>query len=117
MANGIRVTDGKRISAANPDNLLYSSDFQSPKIWSTKTGSFTTDASGNAVIDMPHGLVYTPAVFAYIKKDDGNWYGIDNQTSAVETSSLYCTIRTLGLTANHTYQYKFWIFTDPAQDI
>lgn len=114
---GIEVAEGRDVGDASDQEKLYDSSFQSPKILAPLTGSFTTDGSGNATTPVSHGLTYSPIVFAYYKRPDGKWYATDNDLIAAETSTTSVTLRAAGLVAATAYPYKFWVFTDPAQEI
>lgn len=113
---GMEVSDGTQVGRAKPSQLLYSSEFLSPKVFSILTGSLTTDSSGNASIDIPHSLLYAPAVFAYIHFPDG-WYAVDNFTTRAETSRINVTLRYFNLTPSTGYPFKVWVFSDPAQEL
>lgn len=115
--HGIEVSQNKDVSATRQEDLLYTSEYQSPKISSTKTGVLNTNSGGNAILVIPHGLTYAPAVFVYIKYPDGTWHATSNNGSYAETSASFVTLTITGLTANSSYYYKFWILTDPAQEV
>lgn len=114
---GMEVSDGTQMSRAKPKDLIYSSEFISPKVSRILTGAFTTDGSGASLLDIPHGLLYAPAIFAYVKFPDGAWYSVDNFSTYAETSRINVTIRGVNLTPGTVYPFKVWVFSDPAQEI
>jgi len=114
---GIQVTQNTDVDTATEQQMLYSSDAQSPKLNAPSTGTVKTDASGNGTVSIIHNLGYSPVAIAYIKKDDGDWYGVDNENTGCQTDPFSVTLIANALTPNYTYSFKFWVFTDPASVI
>lgn len=112
--NGMEAST-KDISDTKPDEFTYSSDYASPKISNVYTGQFTTDASGTVTVQVPHLLTYSPTVVAYIKKPDGRWYATGQEVQCL-TDRIYVKLQAFSLVANTQYSYKFWVFTDAAED-
>lgn len=123
---GVQVTSGDDVYVTPPEDMLYSSEYQSPKLHNVYTGILRTNSKSYASVRVDHGLSYAPLVFAYYKRD-GRWEIPDNNIIALETSPFYCELKTKAdpsgdtegnkLAANTDFRYKFWVFTDPAQEL
>ena len=117
---GIKISEGKDVDAANDNELLYSSLFQSPKIKVILKDSFTTDGSGNGSVTFQHLLGYSPAVFSYVQIPSGNWisgngsYGGGGLVTRVGISDVKVTGRSL--TPATTYKVQLFLLTDPATE-
>lgn len=108
--------DPNGVDNSVPNEELYSSDQISPKLLTPISGTFTTDSSGNSITVNSHGLAYTPVALAYVKHpDDDGWYTTDNVIYFAEVDSANVTIKTNNAVANANYNYKLWVFQDPAQ--
>lgn len=112
---GVEVTHGMRVSGAKPSQMDYSSETESPKIWSFVKGSVITDASGNGSASVPHGLTYAPALMAYYKNTDGKWYAAGSFNMIAETDRANVTVRATSAAHSTTYKFKVYVLTDPAQ--
>jgi hypothetical protein len=109
---GLDVSSKQSIGTVDSKDMDYTSRYQSPKIKEPISGKFTTNASGDAEVYVPHDLPYSPIVLGYYY-DDNVWKSVDNVYVGIESSSYRIRIMTDGLTANKQYLYKLFIFADP----
>lgn len=120
---GIEVSQGADVEQTSAKDKIFSSEFQSPKVSKVYSGSFTSDSAGRATVKIPHGLTYAPVVLGYYKGPDNEWQQPDNSALGIITDLNYVTLMpdptAYGsynpLTPSTVYQYKFWVFLDPAQ--
>lgn len=126
MANyGFKVSKtGYDVRTTEDKNLVFSSAFNTLKVYKKGNLSITTDGSGNATTDVTHGLGFAPAFKVFVK--DGSDYYPDPSTvnrnfgnsffklhAYTDSTKLY--FQASGATASTTYHLKYYIFADLAQ--
>jgi hypothetical protein len=115
---GIQVADQKNVEDALPKEMLYTSEYQSPKLHRVFKGRAKVDGSGQITLDVRHGLQYTPMVMAYYKPSGAAWTAIDNDKIGLFTGRTFVRIKTDStspFSANQEFEYKFWVFKDQAE--
>ena len=116
---------GNKVSKENNDvksavanNLIYSTAFNSIKIKSTSTGSFTKTGDALETFTVAHGLSYTPGYKMYLKVSS-RWYGEvgDDTTSGLlwwsEIDGTNLTIITSS-GGGESFEVKAYFFADQA---
>lgn len=122
--NGFRVAKpGRKAASSNPDDLSYTSENISPKIFLSGIGTLTTNNDGKAKIDIFHGLGYSPQVLGYytptisIANDSfpmpNSWGLIDNTFIRIFSNQQTVTIEIIFGFSQRLYKYKYFIFADP----
>ena len=124
---GIRVVQqGQDIKYTPPDEISYSSEFQSPKVSVPYRGFIQGDNLGNGSVTINHGLSYAPMALAFWKNSSGGWQATDNDTIGIETNRRNFVIRlrkniheaeAIPEFKNRRVPFKVWIMLDPAQEI
>lgn len=122
---GIKVSSRKDVSVADPDELDYTSEAQSPKISKPYRGTLQLNARGFAEAIIDHELSYAPSAFAFYKLNDGDWFMVNNTSVGIDTSTDEFTVSTYDYggdtpppgVANGKLDYKVWLLLDPAQEI
>ena len=124
---GIRVVQqGQDIDYTPPDEISYSSEFQSPKVSVPYKGFIQGDNLGNGVTTINHGLTYAPVAIAFWKSTNGNWRATDNDSIGIETNRRNFVIRlrknineseAIPEFKNRQIPFKVWLMLDPAQEI
>lgn len=130
MTDGISVAkDTKQATDTDPNNLLFSSTFLSPKIYKQGNGSLTTDASGNGTASISHDLTYSPVYLVYINpcrsivrevhgpgSPDNIWGLIDNNFSFVTSTPQLLKLDIQNSQVNKVYNFSYFIFVDPSSN-
>ena len=124
---GIRVVQqGQSIEDTPPDEVSYSSEFQSPKVSIPYKGFIDGDNLGNGIVRINHGLSYAPVAIAFWKTIAGNWQATDNDRIGIETNRRDFVIRlrqnnfegeSITEFKNRRIPFKVWLMLDPAQEI
>ena len=124
---GIRVVQqGQDIEYTPPDEISYSSEFQSPKVSVPYRGFVRGDNLGNGSIAINHGLSYAPVAIAFWKSVSGNWQSTNNDTIGIETNRRDFVIRlrknineaeAVAEFKNRQVPFKVWLMLDPAQEV
>ena len=124
---GIRVVQqGQDIEYTPPDEISYSSEFQSPKVSVPYRGFVQGDNFGNGSLTINHGLSYAPVALAFWKTRDGKWLTTDNASIGIESNRRTFVIRLqkVGFVEeanpefkNRKIPFKVWLMLDPAQEV
>jgi hypothetical protein len=73
------------LTATNPNDFIFGSDWNTPKIIKEAATQPTISSTGSeAYHDLAHGLNYTPALFGFVKFDDGRVGLIGTKQAGVE---------------------------------
>jgi len=136
MSLGIYISEaGHDATTASAKNLVFSSDFKTPKIYTSGDFSITTDASGNATSSVAHPLNYAPGFYIFRKgttkanimdaSTHANVFTPNNETFDVwwdhsqdlgcysDTSSLKYIASGAGI--NTTYDFRHYLLLDPSE--
>jgi len=137
MSYGIKVSKpGYDATTASSKNLVYSSDFKTPKIYTLGDFSITTDANGNATSGVAHGLEYAPGFYVFRKGTtkanvmDGsthaNAFTPNNETFDVwwdysqklgchtDTSAIY--FKATSAAGSAGYDFRYYVLLDPSEE-
>lgn len=124
---GIRVVQqGQDIDYTPPDEISYSSEFQSPKVSVPYKGYIQGDNLGNGSVTINHGLPYAPVAIAFWKAANGYWQSTNNDSIGIETNRRNFVIRLRKniheAEANLEFKnkrvpFKVWLMLDPAQEV
>lgn len=122
---GIRVVQpGQDIDYTPPDEVSYSSEFQSPKVYRPYRGVIKGDANGDGSVKVLHDIVYSPQGEAFYKTPARGWRSIDNYNIGLETNPGNFVLRFRKSQGspypefvNADVQYKVYILLDPAQGV
>lgn len=115
MTQGIRISKaGYGVGTANESDLIYSSEFNSPKVYLQGTASVITTGT-SFVSAVTHNLDYYPSYRLYLEQD-GKMYGDkgSNGTSIWNTRVGTASID-MQITPAGTYSISYLIFADPAK--
>jgi len=122
---GIKISkSGDDVKTADDKDLVFSSKFNSPKIFASGTATVTTDGSGDGTTSVTHSLGYSPAfkVFCEISgkyyPDPGNYIrreteGPQSSHAYTDTTKLYIAMDGAG--ASTAYKFKYFLFVDLAE--
>lgn len=131
MTNGIKVVKATASANSNvrEDDILYTSEHLSPKIYKKIVDTIKTDSSGSATFFVDHAIGYPPATLLYMNPTISlvngptfgsfpmNSWGLAD-SSFVFASSTISNIRIdiQGAIANKTYNYVLFILVEAAQN-
>jgi len=122
MTQGIRISKaGIGVGTADEKDLIYSSEFNSPKIYAQGTASIVSNGtSSQSYTVYNHGLNYYPAYRFYFKHDgymyaDNGYDGVAGVTwvSKMGTGSLF--VDAAPFLPAGTYPSHYFILADPAK--
>lgn len=112
------------VLTASDADLIFSSEFNTPKVFAKGSLTLTTDGSGNGTVSVAHNLGFAPAFKAFVKS--GTTYYPDPSTvnrnfgtnffklhAYTDSTNLY--FQAYGAAASTTYYLKYYIFVDLAQ--
>ncbi len=133
MVKGLRVVKrGAKIRTHNPNEIQYSSEFVSPKIYAEGSGKVRTNSSGSFTVEIPHDLGYPPACFIYVNPvysavngpvGGGTFYPIPGQWGLADNIFDFVTpkadkvlFQAQSRSANQDVNYKYFIFVEPAKE-
>ena len=125
---GIRVVQqGQDIDYTPPDEVSYSSEFQSPKVSLPYKGYIQGDSWGNGLTSITHPLSYSPVAIGFWKTTSGTWRSFDNDDIGIETNRRNFVVRLRKNVVNEAeanpefknrrVPFKVWLLLDPAQEI
>jgi hypothetical protein len=142
LSYGAKVSKtGYDVKTSTSVDTPFSSKFSTLKILMQGDTSFTTDGSGNGSVSISHDLGYAPAHYVFRKVTAGYafldastysnsfvpltkvpsiWAG-DNAVNGLSDFQAYTTSTALviesgGASPNTTYNFRYYIFVDLAQD-
>jgi hypothetical protein len=124
----------------DPQNLIFSSKYNTLKVLAKNTTTVSTNGSGNGTTQIAHNLGYAPAFYVY-RKGTATWqnentaspYNATHTNSyfpatgmwnswvsksdlfEVYSDSTYLYIQAISATANTTYDFMYFVFSDLAQ--
>jgi hypothetical protein len=127
MTKGARVAKpGKQANFNRPQDILFTSEQLSPKVYKSDGGTVTTDSTGSASFVIEHDLSYSPAYLVYINPCQAlvnNSYSMPSSWGLVDNNFTYVTSKKNGLRVdlqdsgtNITYKYFYFIFVEAAKD-
>lgn len=133
MTKGLRVVKrGSNIKTTKADDVLFSSEYKSPKVYDEGTQTIKVDSSGNYHVEIPHGLGYPPVCFIYLNpinsivnsdRFGGTYYPIpnswgfaDNFFDFVISESDKIILEGRSRVSNSSLTYHYYIFVEPATD-
>jgi hypothetical protein len=124
----------------DPNNLIFSSKYNTLKVLAKANTTVSTNGSGNGLTQIEHGLGYAPAYYIYRKGTAtwqrennvspfstthanayssnvgmGNSWFPSNDAIEVYTDETYLYIEASSAQANTTYNFLYIIFSDLAQ--
>lgn len=133
---GIKVSKpGYDVKTTADENLVFSSKFDTFRVFATGTGSFTANLS-TQTNTVTHSLGYQPAFFVYSEvhagfgnPSTGDFYMMphsppasiggslvtDTIIVAADTTKLYIRLGSLVVANTKVINYKYVIFYNPAQ--
>jgi len=134
MANyGLKISkDGEDVKTCADTDLVFSSEFNTFKIYATGSGTVTpADAFSTATAEISHNLGYKPAFYVFVRAVSAtllivpNWMnppatgpgGLPRFTAWTDTSKLY--IKVWGdhgdAGADYDYMYRYYLIYDQAR--
>lgn len=133
---GIKVSKpGFEVGTATPENLAFSSAFNSYKIFSQSSGSITVPKSsgtpplpGENTLVVAHNLGYAPSFLVWSETINHNWYLASSFANLVEagnntyiadalsnSDNLLVRWLNIGTSSDQTVGYYYMIFVDRAE--
>lgn len=125
------------LTTNNPNDLQFTSQYSTLKLFRWGSKSLTTDGSGNGSVTVPHYLGYAPAHLVF-RKGTAQYTFVDassypnsyfplgavnkfsddayHHTFSCSTNSTHLTISCSGGTASTTFNFRYYIFIDLAQN-
>lgn len=97
------------LSATDPNDFIFHSDYNTFQITATGTDTFTVTAASTETKTIAHGLSYTPAVNGFMRRTNSNDTRIIGVGSfRVETSALntYKLFSVFADTANVSFEIR-----------
>lgn len=121
---GIKVSKaGEDVLTTADKNLIYSSAFNTLKVFASGMLHLTTDGAGNGTVSVAHNLGFAPAFKSYIEFDDEffpdpgtyqpDWTNFMKLHVYTDDTNLY--FQAVGATIDYTYNLAYYIFADLAQ--
>ena len=125
---------GFDVKTCDDDDLVFSSKFDTLRVFATGTGSFTANGS-TQTHELTHNLGYEPAFFVYSEvhasagnPTTGDFYMMphsppasiggslvtDTIICAVDTTKLYIRMGSLVVASTKVINYKYVVFYNPA---
>lgn len=125
------------LTTNNPNDLQFTSQYSTLKLFRWGSKSLTTDGSGNGSVTVPHYLGYAPAHLVF-RKGTAQYTFVDassypnsyfplgainlfsedenHKAFSCSTNSTHLTISCSGGTASTTFNFRYYIFIDLAQN-
>lgn len=116
------------LTASDPNDFIYHSDFNTFKIIGNDTVDFTIPANSNAVYTVDHGLQIVPLTMAFLRQDTkdavvsqnnfimevlGLSYYLALDAVGADYTQLRFTISNQDPTDSHVAHIRYWLFEVP----